>query len=472
MNLILASLNGIVAALLWHLHRHLRGVSEVAAGFMAWGTGALVIALATSSTGGILVANLIGSIGHGLLANGLISFLHQARRRWLIPFLAVYTGVVWSLALHFAPDDRSIRIIASVVVITLSFASMAVALWRDSRESRWLRWPMIGMSGMHVSFAVARALNAGLTPQPLFPQVTEFEAWFTLENGVMGSAMFLCFLAMVGARLNADLRDRNHGLSEEISRRHALEEQLSSALEMERRLHAEQRQVMHIVSHEIRTPLAGIDRAAEMLQLTPPPPMETVVRRMAGIRDSVRTMVHLIDQLLIGERASHGAIRRQPLEFESLMRIVLCGFDDGKTATRIRVPAPDKPAWWVGDQAMMIAVLKNLIENALKYSPETEPVTVAVVPAGHGLGIRVADRGIGIPETERPLIGQRFFRASNTGTTPGTGLGIFTVQRFMADQGGGLAIESGPGGVGTVVTVILPAPDCPRSTDQPVPTHA
>src|SRR5690606_7952738 len=106
---------------------------------------------------------------------------------------------------------------------------------------------------------------------------------------------------------------------------------------------------------------------------------------------------------------------------------------------------------------MMITVLINLVDNALKYSPEDRPVRIVAREEQDSLVIEVRDQGMGIPESELGKVGRRFFRASNTKPVMGTGLGIYSARRFLAYHGATLNLESNRGR-GTTATVRVPLP--------------
>jgi hypothetical protein len=103
----------------------------------------------------------------------------------------------------------------------------------------------------------------------------------------------------------------------------------------------------------------------------------------------------------------------------------------------------------------LLMVVINLVENALKYSPEDTPVTVSIVVAGGDIVIGVRDRGIGIPEAERRSVGRRFFRASNTRAATGTGLGLYNARKLLEYHQGELSLEVPPDG-GTLALIRLP----------------
>lgn len=461
---VLAIINSIAAAIVWVQNRHLRGVPEIAAAYILGGIGLVI-----QTGGGVLatplalfVANLLVNLSHGLGVNGLGIFLGRPNRLWLPVSCVVYTLLVWPPALYFALEDRSIRIAAATVVTLVTFGYLLVVIGQGRSARRW-ESRVIGLLTIgHIAFALARAYWALQNIPPRIDANAPLDVWSALESVIFSNTLFIAFLAAVGSRLNHDLRARNQVLSDEIVRRQTLERQLSSALATEVRLRAEQQQLIHIVGHEIRSPLAGIDRAAEMLVLAD----AAIARRVDGIRERVRRTIDMIDRLLASERNSHTLVRPERLAVEQVIGIVVRGFEDSNTAHRIQVNVPDNPFYFVADQGMVMAILRNLIENALKYSPANEPVTITTKYGSGEVAIIISDRGIGIPPAERDLIGQRFFRASNVGSIAGTGLGIFAVNQLLATQGGRLTTEVGPDGKGTSMTVTFPL-TVPNST--PVP---
>jgi two-component system, OmpR family, sensor kinase len=284
---------------------------------------------------------------------------------------------------------------------------------------------------------------------------TMFYPWTVVETAVAHHLWFVCFLIMLGARLQSNVTQRNQELAHEVDTRRHLEQQLAATLAAERQIHAEHRQLLDMVVHEIRTPLAGIDRAAEMLQVLPGSVPEPARRRLGAIRDGVRRVTGLVERIMDSEREGHMAAQPQPIEWMHSVQTVVQGLSHLNTG-RVMVVAPESPILFMADPGMLVAVLRNLIENALKYSPEGAPVTVEASEDTRTVVIRVTDQGIGIPELERQSIGRRFYRASNANNHPGNGLGLFIVRRFLTEMGGTLNHTGGPNGVGTVATVVLP----------------
>jgi two-component system phosphate regulon sensor histidine kinase PhoR len=107
--------------------------------------------------------------------------------------------------------------------------------------------------------------------------------------------------------------------------------------------------------------------------------------------------------------------------------------------------------------ALLEQAVENLIENAIKYSPERTRVTVTGAPAADGIEIRVADEGPGIEKKHLPRIFERFYRVDQARSRAlgGTGLGLAIVKHIVLAHGGSVSVDSTPG-QGSVFTIRLP----------------
>jgi signal transduction histidine kinase len=110
-----------------------------------------------------------------------------------------------------------------------------------------------------------------------------------------------------------------------------------------------------------------------------------------------------------------------------------------------------------GDRGSILRLLNNLMENAIKFTPEGGCVRLRVRCSGEEITLRVEDSGPGIPPAERENIFHRFYQidAARSGAGRGTGLGLHICQRIAAAHGGAIRAEDNPGG-GAVFVVILP----------------
>jgi signal transduction histidine kinase len=176
------------------------------------------------------------------------------------------------------------------------------------------------------------------------------------------------------------------------------------------------------------------------------------------INKSVRRMAGMMEDVLVLGRVEAGKMEFKPALFDLRAfchRIV----DELQSATNQRCPVQLKmdgvgpPAY--GDENVLRHILGNLLANAIKYSPENEPVTLDAAANGTHAVFRVSDRGCGIPPADRDRLFQAFHRGSNVRHIPGTGLGLLIVKRCVDLHGGEISFESAEG-KGTIFTVRLP----------------
>jgi signal transduction histidine kinase len=107
------------------------------------------------------------------------------------------------------------------------------------------------------------------------------------------------------------------------------------------------------------------------------------------------------------------------------------------------------------DSSLLRKILVNLLSNALKYSGENAVVTVRASCHTNQLLLSVEDQGIGISKEDQAHLFERFFRARNVSTLPGTGLGLYIIAKYVELMGGTIALRSEPD-QGTTVTVTIP----------------
>lgn len=169
----------------------------------------------------------------------------------------------------------------------------------------------------------------------------------------------------------------------------------------------------------------------------------------------MRRLVQLIDRFLDSERLDQEAMQPEQIDLAEFTGSIARHFDMTGSGHRLTFNMADDLPRYFGDQDMLATVVINLVENALKYSPEDTPVTVSIVVAGGDIVIGVRDRGIGIPEAERRSVGRRFFRASNTRAATGTGLGLYNARKLLEYHQGELSLEVPPDG-GTLALIRLP----------------
>jgi signal transduction histidine kinase len=150
-----------------------------------------------------------------------------------------------------------------------------------------------------------------------------------------------------------------------------------------------------------------------------------------------------------------------PLDAAVLARAVVEEFrQEGADAGHEMTVVATEPLPLVsGDREALTRALWNLLDNAVKYSPQGTAVRVEVVPDRAGAAIHVRDRGVGIDAAEQPLIGQKFYRGSAAvrAGVKGTGIGLAMVRHIVKAHGGRFRFESAPGGGSTFSIELGPA---------------
>jgi signal transduction histidine kinase len=214
------------------------------------------------------------------------------------------------------------------------------------------------------------------------------------------------------------------------------------------------------VSHEMRTPLATIRMIAEMFQMQRVKDLRTSQEYIETIASETDRLTRLINKVLDFSRMDSG---RQNYSFvrTSLGPIVnatVRNFEAGLSRDcRIRVTIQEELPEVAVDEDAIVQALLNLLDNAVKYSPEPGQVEVTLSLQGTELLLQVADQGIGIDPRELRMIFEKFYRCEDelTRRTTGTGIGLSIVQHIAEAHRGRIEAQSAPGS-GSVFTLHLP----------------
>lgn len=215
-------------------------------------------------------------------------------------------------------------------------------------------------------------------------------------------------------------------------------------------------QMLSIVSHDLRSPLNTVVTACELLELDLPE--DRRARTRGSIRRAARQMNRLLEDLLDVTRIVEGrlTLQREPVHPNSLLIEVVSmhapiaehgGVHLSKCAT-------DQPAVVEGDWQRLSQALSNLVDNALKFTPEGGQVEVAATVDLDHVRIGVSDTGPGIPAEHIPHLFDRFWRAENA-QRAGVGLGLSIARGIAEAHGGSIEVVNRPGG-GTRFTMVLP----------------
>jgi signal transduction histidine kinase len=223
------------------------------------------------------------------------------------------------------------------------------------------------------------------------------------------------------------------------------------------------------VTHELRTPLTVIKGTLETLEDGALYDAEGRGPLLASMQRETDRLIRLVNDLLVLTRADAGTLNLnlQTLDFGELVRTRCEHLAQIAAYRRVKltvmVDETAKPPYILGDADRLSQVLDNLLDNAIRYSPEGSTVTVEVCHNGTACECTVHDCGPGIPQKHLPMIFERFYRAdaSRNRQSGGAGLGLAIARALVIAQGGRISAESIEG-EGTTLHVILPASeDCP-----------
>ncbi|MDH3754312.1 MAG: ATP-binding protein [Acidimicrobiia bacterium] len=224
------------------------------------------------------------------------------------------------------------------------------------------------------------------------------------------------------------------------------------------RIDAIRRDFVANVSHELKTPVGALSLLAETLGDEDDP---EVIRRMAGrVNEEAHRLNVLIDDLLDLSRIEADTTGElTELDIVEVVDEAIATarpLADGRNTT-IVFEAPAAPQLVRGRPSQLGSALLNLLENAVKYSPDGSVVVVAVAADGDNVSVAVRDRGIGIPATDQERIFERFYRVDRgrSRATGGTGLGLSIVRHVAHNHGGSVHVVSREG-EGSTFTLIIP----------------
>ncbi len=226
---------------------------------------------------------------------------------------------------------------------------------------------------------------------------------------------------------------------------------------------------INAVTHELKTPIASIRLYLQTLQRRE---VDEAQRRQfyeLMLLDTER-LLHTVEQVLkAGEAAQKKSpVQRLPVEFDALVRECM---ELARTRHHLQAASLEyreslslssqsgDAARILGDPEELRTAVSNLLDNAVKYSPEGVHISVELdAPDEKRLVLRVRDRGVGIPEQELKRIFKRFYRVTQRSLSQvkGTGLGLFIVRSIARKHGGKVFAQSEGAGKGTTVTLELP----------------
>jgi two-component system, OmpR family, sensor kinase len=332
---------------------------------------------------------------------------------------ATIGGTRWRV---FSTWDARSRVLVQVAEQNYERDELATAVARNFVVPLAITLPMLGLviwvavgratqSLTHVNQQVASRSADNLTPLDVADAPSEIGALVTSLN---------------------QLFERVHGL-----------------IEQERRFTAD-------AAHELRTPLAGI-RAQAQVALGATGDAERA-HALDGVVAGCDRAAHTVEQMLTLARLAPDAVSFEPtpVELAAVLKGTISDLAPATLAKGMDIELTHQQQVLVSaDRGLLAILFRNLIDNAIRYSPPSTKVDVEIETANSEALVRITDAGPGISADERANIGRRFYRAPGT-QAPGSGLGLSIVQRILELHRGRMHLDAPSTGSGLQVTVALP----------------
>ncbi|MFY9712329.1 MAG: ATP-binding protein [Microbacterium sp.] len=218
-------------------------------------------------------------------------------------------------------------------------------------------------------------------------------------------------------------------------------------------------------SHELKTPVGAVSLLAEAIESAADDPAQVRIFAARILAEATR-LGQLTGRIMSLSRlqAADGLAEVNPVAIDEVITASIEAHGVQADSAGVELArGGDRGVWVRGDAQILIEAIGNLIANAIVYSPRGSRVGVGVKADGDVVEIAVADQGIGISETDRERIFERFYRADEARSrrTGGTGLGLSIVKHATQRHGGEVLLWSRPGR-GSTFTIRLPRIDAPE----------
>lgn len=258
------------------------------------------------------------------------------------------------------------------------------------------------------------------------------------------------------------VEDRTQSLNDTIRALEVAKEQISNTLEAEKELGKLKSRFISMASHEFRTPLSTIQLSASLIEkYAESAGVKEIGKHISKIKSSITNLTAILNNFLQMERLESGNIQAQFSIFD-LKKLSADITEEMQQMARLNQTIRYTHTGTVNDVNLDKNLLQNciinLVTNAIKYSGDGATIDFTTAIDDNGSVIEVRDNGIGIPEEDQKHLFSAFFRAHNTGTIPGTGLGLNIVARHVALMGGEVSFLSDKQN-GTIFTLKFPNND-------------
>jgi PAS domain S-box-containing protein len=230
---------------------------------------------------------------------------------------------------------------------------------------------------------------------------------------------------------------------------------VSERIATEQRVKRLQDEFVANMTHELRTPLTAIIGYSDHLLTNPG--SDSAGEDLQIIKTSAETLQELVTDILDFKKATSEQPQMEWLDLEPIAVESIALMRKAAAQRGIRITAALETCTKVrGDRQQLESAIRNLLSNAIKYSAPGDTVQISITRDEHTVVLAVRDEGIGIADEDQKKLSQRFFRAGNVGSVPGSGLGLAMVREIAGAHAGELKLTSRLGH-GTTAELRLPA---------------
>ncbi len=324
----------------------------------------------------------------------LLNFL-----RWALPLLLCLIGLYAEWSEHFAAEHEAITPYFLAEVLIFSVAG-PVAVWFT------LSWVVRLVAGYQATDQALRDANRDL------------------EGAV---------------------RERTQHLREATDQLQAANAELGRANLELRQLDRMKSEFVSLVSHQLRAPLTNINGALELVAEDATALPASSQRTLQILVKESQRLSHLIQAILDVSRLEAGRlpVHLGPVALQPMLARTAAGTLGAEGAPRWRLDlTPGLPPAWA-DERLLEEVVRNLLENASRYSPASQPIVISAGLGGEGLEVSVSDRGPGVAPEEQSRVFQSFHRVGEVDSAAsGYGLGLYFADRLVQALHGTIGVES------------------------------
>ena len=243
-----------------------------------------------------------------------------------------------------------------------------------------------------------------------------------------------------------ELKTVNTELDKENHKRIKAENKIKNALKKEKELNELKTKFLSLVSHEFKTPLSGILTSTMLLgKYKLAEQQKKRDKHIETIANKVHYLNNILNDFLSLEKLETGKINYNFHAFQLSKVVDEVIYNANmllKSGQRIKYPEDIDGISLLQDEKTIELALTNLVNNAIKYSPENTTIDITVSQDNNYTTFKIKDHGIGIPKADQKNIFNRYFRAENALLTQGTGIGLNIIKSHLKNLGGTITFES------------------------------